>query len=161
MYDLFAVHEGRPRQYLWHRIFKMLSGRLWPCPGATAAHSRAQKKKNRDLGSQNPQNFLACGAASRSLRRWRSEISFSAKCLYAVNPLSLTVTRRAGVFTVVHLVATPSRITTPPTRPTEPFSVSERQTTGTTSDILNRMARPMLSQTRVSLVWDDAHTALR
>ena len=45
-----------------------------------------------DLVSKNPHNFLACGAASRSLRRWRSDISFSAKCLYAVNPL--TVTRR-------------------------------------------------------------------
>ena len=57
-----------------------------------SAFQSVKNKENRDLVSQNPQNFLACGAASRSLRRWRSEISFSAKCLYAVN--LLTVTRR-------------------------------------------------------------------
>ena len=51
-----------------------------------------KNKENRDLVSQNPQIFLACGAASRSLR--------------------LTITR-AGVLAVVHLVATPFRITTP------------------------------------------------
>lgn len=56
-----------------------------------SAFQSAKNKENRDLGSQNPQNFLACGAASRSLR--------------------LTITR-AGVFAVVHLVATPFRITT-------------------------------------------------
>ena len=39
-----------------------------------------KNKENCDLGSQNPQNFLACGAASRSHGLWRSEISFSAKC---------------------------------------------------------------------------------
>ena len=31
-----------------------------------SAFQSAKNKENRDLGSQNPQNFLACGAASRS-----------------------------------------------------------------------------------------------
>ena len=56
-----------------------------------SAFQSVKNKENRDLVSQNPQNFLACGAASRSLR--------------------LTITR-AGVLAVVHLVATPFRITT-------------------------------------------------
>ena len=40
-----------------------------------SAFQSAKNKENRDLGSQNPQNFLACGAASRSPGLWRSQIS--------------------------------------------------------------------------------------
>ena len=59
-----------------------------------SAFQSAKNKENRDLGSQSPQSFLACGAASRSLQAWRTEISYFAQMLrFMVNPLLCSLSR--------------------------------------------------------------------
>ena len=88
LYDLFAVHEGRPRAVFLAPNLQNVVGPIMALPRShRSAFQSAKNKENRDLVSQNPQNFLACGAASRS-PGWRSEISYFAQMLrFMVNPL--------------------------------------------------------------------------